>query len=103
MRYAEGQVTKRRSRFLPWIVFFLSAGLAVLAWWQMRTAMRQNDNRRIQQLTGQLIFIGGLLASRLGAPLTWALVNAPRPALTSAGPRTTEPPPTEGQPRPLTT
>src|SRR5258708_35453611 len=97
MRYAEGQVTKRRSRFLPWIVFFLSAGLAVLAWWQMRTEMRQNDNRRVEQLTGQPIFIGGLLASVLGALLTWGLGNAPRGALEPAGRLTTEQPPTAGE------
>src|SRR5258708_39536095 len=101
MRYAEGQVTKRRSRFLPWIVFFLSAGLAVLAWWQMRTEMRQNDNRRIEQLTGQLIFIGGLLASVLGALLTWALVNARGRALELAARVTAEPRRTEGESRRL--
>src|SRR5258708_35828502 len=101
MRYAEGQVTKRRSRFLPWIVFFLRAGLAVLAWWQMRTEMRQNDKRRIEQLTGQLIVIGGVLASVVGALLTWALVNARGRGLELAARMTAELRRTEGESRRL--
>ena len=87
----EGHVPKRRrSRFLPWIVFFLSAGLVIVAWWLVREEMRQNDNLQIARLTGQLIFAGGLLASALGALLTWALVDARSRALELAERMTVE-------------
>ncbi len=98
MRYSEGMVpSRRRSRFLPWIVFSLSTGLVVLAWWQMRAEMRQHDSSQIEHLTGQLIFAGGLVASVLGALLTWALVNARGRALELAERMTAELRRTEGE------
>ncbi|MDI1336785.1 MAG: response regulator [Lacunisphaera sp.] len=67
---------RRRSRFLPVLVLGASLVLVTWAWWLMRAEIRKDGDPEGEHLIGQLLLIGGLVASALGALLTWTLVNA---------------------------